>query len=83
MPDTHSGINLCANTLNTIDDYDIRDRVGYFILDNTSSNDVAVNELSRELGLNSRWRRLRCAGHIINLIARQALFGEDYEMFDA
>jgi hypothetical protein len=82
MADHHGGKEICANVLKVINDYNIRDRIGYFILDNAKNSDKAVEFLCAELELDPKWRRLRCAGHIINLIARQVLFGEDYEMFE-
>jgi hypothetical protein len=82
MADHNGGKEICANVLKVINDYNIRDRIGYFILDNAKNNDKAVEFLCAELELDPKWRRLRCAGHIINLIARQVLFGEDYEMFE-
>lgn len=31
----------------------------------------------------ARWRRIRCFGHVLNLIARAALFGTDPEIYEA
>lgn len=54
----------------------IADRVGYFVADNDSPNDTAVAAICRELNLaNPARRRLRCLGHIINLSAKDLLFG--------
>lgn len=55
------------------------------MLDNAYSNDTAVEALGKEF----RWpknehkrRRLRCMGHIINLVAQAFLLGEKQEMFE-
>lgn len=78
----HNGEAIAANVLAGIDDYDLRGKVGCFVLDNASSNDTAIAVLGRELGFNPTWRLLRCAGHILNLIAQQLLFGSDFEKFE-
>jgi hypothetical protein len=52
------------------------------VLDNASSNDTAVDELGEELNFDATWRRLRCVGHVLNLIARSILFGKDYELLE-
>lgn len=82
MADRHNGEAIAANVLAVINDYDLREKVGFFVLDNASSNDTAVSVLGQELGFNPTWRRLRCAGHILNLIAQQLLFGSNFEMFE-
>jgi hypothetical protein len=43
----HDGKAIAANVLAVIDDYDLRDKVGFFVLNNVSSNDTAV-EILRE-----------------------------------
>jgi hypothetical protein len=82
MADIHSGINISNNTLAVVNEYGIRDKVGYFVLDNVKTNDVAVRLLAKELGFHPTWRRGRCAGHIIALVASATQLGIDYEMFD-
>lgn len=68
----HSGENLGLLVLELLQDYGIcGDRIGYFMLDNASSNDTAVDFILKELcpwmtPKQRRHRRLRCLGHIIN-----------------
>ena len=57
------------------------DNLGYFVLDNTSNNDTILKELGKIMGFNPTKKRLRCIGHIINLIAESYLFGQDYALF--
>ncbi|EKG18608.1 putative transposase [Macrophomina phaseolina MS6] len=38
--------------------------------------------LAKEFGFIAKWRRLRCCGHIINLVVRQILFGKDPDAFE-
>ena len=61
----------------------IADRVGYFVADNDSPNDTAVAAICRGLNLADPARcRLRCLGHIINLSAKDLLFGKEEGSFD-
>jgi hypothetical protein len=60
------------------------DQIGWFILDNISSNDTCVAEILKSLNINDtvKHRRLRCLGHIINLGARAFLFGRNPDTFE-
>jgi len=63
-------------------DFAIEEKIGYFTLDNAGNNDTCMQELGLELNFNPKFRRLRCAGHMINLMAKQVLFGKDTDVFD-
>lgn len=63
-------------------EFDIQERVEYFALDNASNNDTSIEALAEEFEFDVKERRLRCAGHIINLVARQILFGADPDAFE-
>jgi hypothetical protein len=52
-------------------EYSIEKKIGYFTLDNARNNDTCMQELGLELNFNHKFRRLRCAGHMINLMAKQ------------
>jgi hypothetical protein len=82
MTDCHDSKAIAANVLAVINDYNLRDKVGFFVLDNASSNDTAVAVLRETLQFNPKVRRLRCVGHILNLVAQQLLFGSDFEKFE-
>ena len=76
----HSGENIASAVLRVIKEYRIRNRVGFFILDNASSNDVAVDiilsKLYRDMDEKARKRRrLRCLAHVTNLVAKAFLMG--------
>lgn len=59
-----------------LQDYAIdTDKLGWFVLDNTSNNDKALAELSNTIFLDPIKRRLRCTGHMINLAAEAFFFG--------
>ncbi|KHO10917.1 Extracellular membrane protein, CFEM domain protein [Metarhizium robertsii ARSEF 23] len=69
----HTGENVGSIVLELLKEYNIGgDSIGYFMLDNASSNDTAVDLILKELcpwmdAKQRRHRRLRCLGHIINL----------------
>ncbi|OAQ65646.1 transposase-like protein [Purpureocillium lilacinum] len=78
----HCGENLADRVSEIIHEYGFEDRVGYFVTDNAESNDTCLEDLGIELGFNKQHRRLRCCGHIINLVARSILFGTDADAFE-
>ena len=56
--------------------------MGYFVLDNATNNDTTLVELAKVMGFDPIVKRLRCMGHILNLIAESYLFGQDSKSFD-
>lgn len=67
-----------------IKDYELQDNIGYFVTDNATNNDTAIDivlaDLMPHLSPRQRLaRRLRCLGHVINLAAKAYLFGKDIE----
>ncbi|KAG7404301.1 hypothetical protein Forpe1208_v015760 [Fusarium oxysporum f. sp. rapae] len=81
----HTGENIGSVILELLREYDVGgDQIGYFMLDNASSNDTAVEVILKELcpwmtPKQRRHRRLRCLGHIINLCCQAFLMGRDCE----
>jgi hypothetical protein len=80
----HSGENIADVLLQVIKDYKITDRVGYFMSDNASANDVCVDFVLRAVyprmsDKQRKRRRIRCFGHIVNLCAQAFLIGKDAE----
>ncbi|OWT42569.1 restless-like transposase [Pochonia chlamydosporia 170] len=69
----HFGHNIAAEILDVLDAYGIKDRVGYFTLDNAQSNDKAMEVIGGELGFMGSTRRGRCFGHTLNLSAKALL----------
>lgn len=68
--------------------YSITEKIGYFTLDNASNNDTALQHIARQLpqqdiSLDSVHCRLRCFGHVINLVVKTFLWGSDAEVFEA
>jgi hypothetical protein len=81
---SHSGEAQAAVILRVIKDYKIGKRVGFFMLDNATSNDTAVDIILSKLYPNMTpkqrlRRRLRCLGHVVNLAAQTFILGKDAE----
>ena len=77
----HSGANQAQIVLDVIGEYKIGGRIGYFMLDNASSNDTAVDLILKTLypkmsEKQRKRRRLRCLGHVVNLCAQAFLLGK-------
>jgi hypothetical protein len=78
----HTGANIGKAIIDTLDLYNITERLGYFMLDNASSNDTAVEAITTEFRhrrlartITSKEAQLRCSRHIINLVVRSLFFG--------
>ncbi|KAM3537959.1 hypothetical protein ARSEF1564_009122 [Beauveria bassiana] len=78
----HSGDSLAEIFTEVIDSYGMRDKTGYFTLDNASNNDTILRALANTFGFNPAHRRLRCHGHIINLAVQAFLFGKNKDASD-
>ena len=83
----HSRANITEMLIDVIGDFSIADQLGYFITDNAESNDTCLKRVIRKIypdytddDVNKR--RLRCWGHILNLIARSFLFRRDADAFE-
>lgn len=59
--------------------------IGFFVLDNASNNDTAIQylEILDDLEICASTQRLRCAGHVIQLVAKAMLFGSDTEIYES
>jgi len=75
--------NIAEVVGEVLQDYSIMpSQIGCFILDNAANNDTCITALAKtyEWGKNEVYtRRLRCFGHIINLVVQAFLFGSDSE----
>lgn len=84
----HTGENQAACFLEVVHPYRITEKIGYFTLDNASNNDTALQYIARHLkeqdiSFDPVHRRLRCFGHVINLVVKTFLWGSDAEVFEA
>jgi hypothetical protein len=80
---SHTGENIGGKIFEIIEEYQIAFKLGYCVLDNASNNDTALNSMS-ELMMETYGipydvssYRLRCLGHIINLVVISLLFGNN------
>jgi hypothetical protein len=72
----HSGENIAKVLSTVIDFYDVSPIIGFFMMDNATSNDVCIQELAEQYPTIRRENRLRCVGHMLNLIVKALLFGQ-------
>ncbi len=74
----HSGDEQARVFLILLKDYGIdHDKLGWFVLDNATNNDTAMEELSKSIPFDPRKKILRFTGHMINLAAHSFLYGQD------
>ncbi len=83
----HSGENQAEVIIQVIKDYALECKIGYFVTDNATNNDTAIDivlkTLLPHLSTEARaGRRLRCLGHVINLSAKAFLYGQEWEAFE-
>ncbi|KAG7410115.1 putative AC9 transposase [Fusarium oxysporum f. sp. raphani] len=74
----HSGENMASYVKEVINQYEMGSKLGYFMLDNAESNDTCLETLARWFPMDVSRRRLRCIGHIINLVVRAVIFGSNF-----
>ena len=87
-PGSHSGAKQWKALQLVLEDYRIWHKVGYFIVDNHSSNDILCYSLSEFLGEKgiawlAKHQRIRCHGHVINLAVQAFLFMDSKEAVEA
>lgn len=77
----HSGENQGKILLEVAEEFDLsKEKLGYFISDNDSRNDLAVRFIAKEMDLGDpEVLRLRCIGHIINLACEAFLGAQEDE----
>lgn len=83
----HSGENLAATLLRVVKEWEIQDRIGTLVSDNALSNDTCTGVFFRQINpaftkTDISERRMRCYGHVLNLIGRAFLYGEDHDTFE-
>lgn len=83
----HSGEAIGLTLAAVVRDWDISTRLGVLVSDNASSNDLSgqaffthINPRLTEKDIIHR--RIRCYSHILNLVGRAFLYGEDSESFE-
>ena len=80
---THSGEAQAEIFISVVEQYGIKNRIGWFTLDNVYSNDTMLRAIARSIPqLDPTQHRLRCNGHVINLAVQAFLFSKDKEASD-
>ncbi len=80
----HSGAEQTRVLLILSKDYGIdHDKLGWFVLDNATNNDTALEELSKSIPFDPRKKRLRFTGHMINLASHSFLYGQNLSKLES
>lgn len=74
---SHTGANIAEFISQIIQTFSLEKKLGYFQCDNATNNNACIQALADQSEFEYQERRLRCVGHIINLVARALLFGND------
>ncbi len=79
----HFGATIAGEILDVLSAFGVvKEKVGYFTLDNAENNSTAMEVPGAELGFDGKLRRGRCIGHTINLAAKALLFGYHPDAFE-
>jgi hypothetical protein len=74
--DGHHGSDMAVVLQEVIENYKIEDRISAFQIDSAPNTDTALDALAIGIpSVDRKQSRLRCLGHIINLIVKALLFG--------
>jgi hypothetical protein len=74
----HTGEKIAEVVSKTLEQFGVNSRtIGYFMLDNATNNDTAVDKITQQIGLTATYRRLRCGCHILNLIGQTLLWANN------
>ena len=80
LQEAHIDENMTVIVLQTLNEYEIRDKLDYFVMNNAKNNDTMMKTISRtlqkqhDIDYDSTKHRLRCINHIINLTIQAYLF---------
>lgn len=73
--ESHFSHNIAETFAAIAYQYNIQDRIEYFITDNASNNDTCVEFLGAEFVFGHVARRVRCVGHALNSVAKAIMIG--------
>ena len=74
IPGSHSSGNIANCLARTINDYQLTSNLGLFQMDNASNNNTCMEQLMLLVPEISSQARLRCLGHIINLVVKAIIW---------
>lgn len=86
QPGAHDGETIASTIKQVLEDWEITAMLGVAVCDNASSNDTCLDAIFRHTfpemdPLDVFAWRIRCYGHILNLVGRAILYGTDEEAF--
>jgi hypothetical protein len=70
------GENIVKALSTVIDFYDISPIIGFFMMDNATSNDVCIQELAEQYPTIQHKNRLHCVSHMLKFIVKALLCGK-------
>jgi hypothetical protein len=70
--DRHTGANIGAIFIALFEQLNISNKLGYSVTDNAQNNDTILK--TKQIHYDTSSHRLRCIGHIINLVVKILLF---------
>lgn len=80
MLGSHTGDNIADHLADVLSDFEISgSQVAYYASDNATNNDSALRALNDVVTVDPVKQRLRCTGHIYNLVCNAILYGVDAE----
>ena len=80
----YTGVNIIKGIIAVIKDFGIKNKqIGYFILDNTTNNNIVIMAIIKKFNFNPIKHRLYYLGYIINIIIRHFLYGYNLDLFKA
>jgi hypothetical protein len=72
----HAGSDIADALIPVVKLFGITDKLGASQMDNATSNDTAMSALAARIpGIDLKESRLRCFGHVVNLIVKTLLYG--------
>lgn len=71
----NTGAALADKVADTICAFSLRNRIGYFTLDNATNNDTAMEALAYEFDFDQCERRIRYAPYFLNLAVKTMMYG--------
>lgn len=73
-----TGANIADHLVDVLSDFEIEGHeVADYAADNATNNDKALVALNAHVSVNPVTQRLRCVGHILNLVCNAILYGVD------
>jgi len=79
---SHTSKNMKDHLLAVLREYQISNKVAFFAANNATNNNKALQLLATELKVDADRQRLRCLGHVLNLVSMAILYGVDEDCVD-